>query len=185
MNNQFTAPLNRRGFLKSSAAGLGAIAMNSLMAGDEIYKKGTHFAPKAKRIIFLFMSGGPSQHDLFDHKPKMHDLFDTDLPDSIRQGQRLTTMTSGQSRFPIAPSMYKFSRHGQSGTEFSELLPYTASMADDIAVMRTVHTDAINHDPAITMIQTGVQLPGKPSLGSWLSYGLGSENLNHDKKGEI
>ena len=172
--------LSRRAFFGKTLWGVGASALASMMPQQVLGSLPAHanLAPKAKRIIYLFMSGAPSQIDLFDHKPKMHGLFDTDLPDSVRQGQRLTTMTSGQARFPIAPSMYQFSRHGQSGTEFSELLPHTASMADDIAVVRTVHTDAINHDPAITMIQTGVQLPGKPSLGSWLSYGLGSENLN-------
>ena len=167
---------SRRQFLGTLATG--ALAAGRLTAARPTRAKAPHFAPKAKRVIYLFMSGAPSQIDLFDHKPKMQDLFDKDLPDSVRKGQRLTTMTSGQSRFPIAPSMYQFARHGQSGTEVSELLPHTAGMVDDIAVVRTVHTDAINHDPAITMIQTGTQLPGKPSLGAWLSYGLGSENNN-------
>ncbi|MBT5925821.1 MAG: DUF1501 domain-containing protein, partial [Verrucomicrobia bacterium] len=172
--------LSRRSFFGRTLWGVGAGALSTMMPSSVLggLPVNATVAPTAKRVIYLFMSGAPSQIDLFDHKPKMHDLFDKDLPDSVRQGQRLTTMTSGQKRFPIAPSMYQFSRHGQSGTEVSELLPHTASMVDDIAVVRTVHTDAINHDPAITMIQTGTQLPGKPSLGSWLSYGLGSENNN-------
>ncbi|MDA7660382.1 DUF1501 domain-containing protein [Verrucomicrobia bacterium] len=171
--------LSRRSFFGRTLWGVGAGALTSMMPSRLLGSPlNASFAPRAKRVIYLFMSGAPSQIDLFDHKPKMQDLFDKDLPDSVRQGQRLTTMTSGQSRFPIAPSMYQFARHGQSGTEVSELLPHTAGMVDDIAVVRTVHTDAINHDPAITMIQTGTQLPGKPSLGAWLSYGLGSENNN-------
>ena len=124
------------------------------------------------------MNGGPSQMDLFDYKPKMGAMFDKDLPDSIRMGQRLTTMTSGQSRFPIAPSKYKFAQHGQSGMWISELLPWTARLADQIALVKTVWTEAINHDPAVTYICTGHQLPGRPSLGSWLSYGLGTMNQN-------
>jgi hypothetical protein len=134
-----------------------------------------HFAPKAKRLIYLFMNGGPSQMDLLDYKPNLDKIFDTDLPDSIRMGQRLTTMTSGQARFPIAPSIYKFKQYGKSGIWFSELLSHTAEVADELAIVKTVHTEAINHDPAVTYIQTGNQIPGKPSLGSWLSYGLGSE----------
>ena len=124
------------------------------------------------------MNGGPSQMDLFDYKPKMGAMFDKDLPDSIRMGQRLTTMTSGQARFPIAPSKYKFAQHGQSGMWVSELLPWTARLADEIALVKTVWTEAINHDPAVTYICTGNQLPGRPSLGSWLSYGLGTMNQN-------
>jgi hypothetical protein len=138
----------------------------------------THFAPQAKRVIYLFMSGAPSQLDMYDYKPKMDDLFDTDLPESIRMGQRLTTMTSGQKRFPIAPSKYSFKQYGQGGAWVSELLPHTATVVDELAFIRTVHTEAINHDPAITFIQTGSQLPGKPSLGAWLAYGLGSINRN-------
>ena len=135
-----------------------------------------HHVPSAKRVIYLFMSGAPSQLDLFDNKPKMADMFDQDLPDSIIDGQRLTTMTSNQKRFPIAPSRYKFAQHGQAGTWMSELLPHMSSVVDDLAVIKTVHTEAINHDPAITYIQTGAQVPGRPSMGAWLSYGLGSEN---------
>lgn len=167
--------------------GLGTAALSSLLPKQDLFgavpaTRGslglTHFAPKAKRAIYLFMAGAPSQIDTFDYKPKLGELFDTDLPDSIRKGQRLTTMTSGQSRFPIAPSKYGFSQHGQNGTWVSELMPYTAKMVDDLAIIRSVHTEAINHDPAITYICTGHQLPGRASLGSWLSYGLGSMNEN-------
>jgi hypothetical protein len=133
-------------------------------------------AAKAKRIIYLFQSGAPSQMDLFDPKPAIADRRGEDLPDSIRKGQRLTTMTSGQKKFPVAPTIFKFGRHGQSGMEFSELLPHLSKQADKLAMIRTVHTEAINHDPAITFCQTGHQLAGRPSIGSWLSYGLGSEN---------
>ncbi len=137
-----------------------------------------HHPPTAKRIIYLFMSGGPAQQDLFDYKPEMDKLFDKDLPDSIRQGQRITTMTSGQKRFPLAPSMFNFQQHGQSGAWVSELLPHTTKVIDDLSFIRSVHTNAINHDPAMTYIQTGRELPGWPSLGAWLSYGLGSANEN-------
>lgn len=178
--------ITRRHFFAKSALGLGTAALASLLPSgaraDSTAFGGLpalpHFAPKAKRAIYLFMSGAPSQMDLFDYKPKMAEWFDKDLPESVRNGQRLTTMTSGQSRFPIAPSKYKFAQHGQSGAWVSELLPKTASMVDDIAVVKTIWTEAINHDPAITYICTGNQLPGRPSLGSWLSYGLGSENQN-------
>ncbi len=166
----------RRQFFAHGAKGLGLAALSGLLGDDAGAVQ--HLAPKAKRAIYLFMSGAPSQIDLWDHKPKMEAWFDKDLPDSVRQGQRLTGMTSGQKRFPVAPSIYQFQRHGQSGTEVSELLPNTAKMVDDLAVIRTVHTEAINHDPAITYIQTGSQIPGRPSLGSWLSYGLGSTNKN-------
>ncbi|MCA9113366.1 MAG: DUF1501 domain-containing protein, partial [Planctomycetaceae bacterium] len=130
------------------------------------------------RAIYLFMAGAPSQIDTFDYKPKVDVMFDKDLPESVRMGQRLTTMTSGQQRFPLAPSKYKFARHGESGAWVSELLPYTAKMVTDIAIVRSLNTEAINHDPAITYICTGHQLPGRASLGSWLSYGLGSMNEN-------
>ena len=172
----------RRQFFRRGALGLGAAALGHLapraLAGAGLPDHITHFAPKAKRAIYLFMSGGPSQMDLFDYKPKMDAIFDTDLPESIRKGQRLTTMTSGQKRFPIAPSKYAFKQYGKSGAWVSELLPHTAKMVDELAFIRTVHTDAINHDPAITYIQTGSQIPGKASLGAWLSYGLGSMNEN-------
>lgn len=173
----------RRQFFRKSAAGLGGVALTSLLGRDGLYGaelagERFHHTPKAKRAIYLFMSGAPSQIDLWDPKPKMDALYDTDLPDTIRKGQRLTTMTSKQARFPIAPSIYQFQKHGQSGTPVSELLPHTAKMVDDIAVIRSLWTEAINHDPAITYIQTGNQIPGRPSLGAWLSYGLGSENEN-------
>jgi uncharacterized protein (DUF1501 family) len=179
----------RRQFFGRGARGLGVAALASLL-GDEVLSaeaapavKGgvsglPHFAAKAKRAVWLHMVGAPPQMDLFDYKPKMKDWFDKDLPDSIRKGQRLTTMTSGQSRFPIAPSVFKFQQHGQGGAWISELLPYTARMADDLAIVRTLHTEAINHEPAITFIQTGSQIPGRPCLGAWLAYGLGSMNQN-------
>jgi hypothetical protein len=135
-----------------------------------------HFAPKAKSIIYLHMNGGPSQIDLLDYKPSLIDQFDQDLPDSIRKQQRITTMTSGQARLPVAPSKFSFAQHGQSGRWVSELLPFTAKIVDDIAVIKTMHTHAINHDPACTFVMTGNEVPGKASLGSWLSYGLGSES---------
>ncbi len=182
---QYYQTITRRHFFQRGAMGLGAAALANLIGEGRTWAgtnaggvTGHHFAPRAKRAIYLFMAGAPSQIDLLDHKPKLDRLFDTDLPDSVRRGQRLTTMTSGQKRFPIAPSKYAFQPHGQSGTWVSELLPYTAKMTDDIALVRTVHTEAINHDPAITYICTGHQLPGRASLGSWLSYGLGS--LNED-----
>jgi hypothetical protein len=135
-----------------------------------------HFLPKAKSVIYLHMNGGPSQLDTWDYKPKLKEQFDKDLPDSIRLGQRITTMTSGQSRLPIAPSKFKFSQFGQSGRWVSELLPFTAQCVDDIALVKSVHTNAINHDPACTFVMTGSEVPGKASLGSWLAYGLGSES---------
>ena len=181
----------RRHFFGRTAGGIGTAALASLV-NPQLFagtRDGTmdrvggleelpHFAPKAKRVIYLFMSGAPSQLDMWDYKPKMNDWFDKDLPDSIRNGQRITTMTSGQKRFPIAPSTFKFDQHGQHGAWVSELLPHTAGMVDDLAVVKTVNTEAINHDPAITYIQTGSQLPGRPSTGAWLSYGLGSMNEN-------
>lgn len=138
-----------------------------------------HHPATAKRFIYLFMSGGPAQMDLYDYKPLVAKLFDRDLPDSVRQGQRFTTMTSGQKRFPLAPSMFKFGQHGDCGRWVTELLPHTAKVVDDLSFINSVHTNAINHDPAITFIQTGRELPGWPSLGSWLAYGLGvaTENL--------
>jgi hypothetical protein len=180
--------ITRRHFFGRAALGLGVPALASLLAqpagaGEVPSPTGglpglPHFAPKAKRAIYLFMNGGPSQMDLFDYKPKMAELFDKDLPGSVRMGQRLTTMTSGQARFPIAPSKYKFKQHGKSGAWVSELLPWTARMVDDLAIIRTVWTEAINHDPAVTYICTGHQLPGRASLGAWFSYGLGTMNHN-------
>lgn len=137
-----------------------------------------HHPPTAKRFIYLFMGGGPAQMDLYDYKPTLTKLFDKDLPDSVRQGQRFTTMTSGQKRFPLAPSIFKFKQHGECGRWVSELLPHTAGIVDDMSFMYSVHTNAINHDPAITAIQTGRELPGWPSLGAWLAYGLGVSNEN-------
>jgi hypothetical protein len=177
----------RRHFFGKAALGLGTAALASLLHPDRLHAAASdrlravaapHFAPKAKRAIYLFMAGAPSQIDLFDYKPRVDGMFDKDLPESVRMGQRLTTMTSGQQRFPLAPSKYKFTQHGKSGAWVSELLPYTAKMVDDLAIVRSVHTEAINHDPAITYICTGHQLPGRASLGAWLSYGLGSLNEN-------
>jgi hypothetical protein len=177
--------MTRRHFFRAGALGLGAAAAATLLptpataAGAVGGLPGLpHFAPKAKRAIYLFMNGGPSQQDLWDYKPKMAEMFDKDLPESIRNGQRLTTMTSGQTRFPIAPSKYKFKKHGKGGVPVSELLPWTAKIVDDIALVKSVHTEAINHDPAVTYICTGNQIPGRPSLGAWLSYGLGTLNAN-------
>src|SRR5438552_3489307 len=135
-----------------------------------------HFAPKAKAIIYLHMNGGPSQLDTFDYKPGLAAFFDKELPGSVRMGQRITTMTSGQARFPVAPSLFQFARHGRCGTWVSELLTHTAKCVDDLALVKSVHTNAINHDPACTFVMTGSEVPGKPSIGSWLAYGLGSES---------
>ncbi len=174
--------LTRRHFFSRTANGIGVAALASLLneRGAAAEHDGSpavpHFAPKAKRIIYLFMSGGPSHIDLFDYKPKLRDHHGTELPASIRMGQRITGMTSGQKSFPCVAPMFRFARHGQSGTWLSELLPYTAQIVDDIALVKSVNTEAINHDPAVTYIQTGHQQPGRPSLGSWLSYGLGSES---------
>jgi len=179
--------VTRRHFFRAGAMGLGTAALASLMPERMLAADGErsgglpglpHFAPKAKRAIYLFMNGGPSQIDLWDYKPRMEEYYDRDLPESIRMGQRLTTMTSGQARFPVAPSKFRFSQHGRNGTWVSELLPWTARMVDDLCVIRTMHTEAINHDPAVTYICTGNQIPGRASLGSWLSYGLGSDNEN-------
>ncbi len=175
---------NRRLFLRSTGAGLGGAALATLlnpapscaMASEQGLPTLPHFAPKAKRIIYLFQSGAPSQMDLFDPKPAMVNRQGEDLPASIRLGQRLTTMTSGQATFPVAPSIFKFNQHGQSGMWMSELMPHLSTVVDDLCMIRSVHTEAINHDPAITFCQTGSQLAGRPSIGSWLSYGLGSEN---------
>ena len=138
----------------------------------------TRYPPKAKHVIYLHMVGGPPQMDMYDYKPAMSDWYDKDLPDSIRMGQRLTTMTSNQTRFPVAPSVFKFAQHGESGMWVTELLPWTAKMVDEMCFIRSMHTDAINHEPAISFMQTGNQITGRPCLGSWASYGLGS--LNED-----
>ncbi|MEN9635090.1 MAG: hypothetical protein RL077_3494 [Verrucomicrobiota bacterium] len=155
-------------------AGLGQDALNARVHPPQAGFP--HFPAKAKRIIYLHMNGGPSQLDTFDYKPGLQERFDQDLPASIRQGQRITTMTSGQTRFPVAPSIFKFAQHGQSGAWVSELLPQTAKLVDDMAIIRSVSTNAINHDPACTFLMTGSEIPGRASIGSWLSYGLGSEN---------
>ena len=182
----------RRHFFGRAAGGIGTAALASLLnpslfgatapsteeLGEQDLARYKKFAPKAKRVIYLFMSGAPSQLDMWDYKPQLEPWFDKDLPDSVRNGQRITTMTSGQKRFPIAPSTFKFNRHGKNGTWVSELLPHTAKIVDDIALLKSVNTEAINHDPAITYIQTGSQLPGRPSAGAWVSYGLGSMNAN-------
>ena len=172
--------INRQTFLKSSAGSLWLSAMMSLGRSESdsqtALSSGIHHPAKAKRIIYLFQSGAPSQMDLFDPKPDLENRRGEDLPESIRQGQRLTTMTSGQSKFPVAPSMFKFAQHGKSGMWFSELMPHMASLSDDWCQIRSMHTEAINHDPAITFCQTGSQLAGRPSIGSWISYGLGSQN---------
>lgn len=169
----------RRHFFGRSAYGLGAIALSKLL-GDELPRGGLsglpHFAPKAKRVIYLFQSGAPSQIELFDYKPKLQQLRGTDLPDSVRQGQRLTAMTASQASFPIVPSMFSFRQRGHSGAWVSELLPHTAEIADKLCFVKSMHTEAINHDPAVTFFQTGAQLAGRPSIGAWISYGLGSEN---------
>jgi uncharacterized protein (DUF1501 family) len=189
--HEYLNTLTRRQFFAGAGLAMGGVALNwlaprlgaaaspldALKARVHPPLAGfPHFAPTAKRIIYLHMNGGPSQLDTFDHKPGLQEHFDVDLPDSIRMGQRITTMTSGQTRFPVAPSIFKFAQHGQSGAWVSELLPWTAKLVDDIAIVRSVHTQAINHDPACTYLMTGSEIPGKASLGSWLSYGLGSEN---------
>jgi len=181
--------LTRRHFFGKASHGLGVAALASLLAdqgmaapraGEAAPLGGLpglpHFAPKAKRVIYLFQSGGPSQIELFDYKPRLAELRQTELPDSVRRGQRLTGMTSGQTSFPVVPSLYRFQQHGQSGAWLSELLPHTAKVADQLCFIKSMHTEAINHDPAVTFFQTGFQLAGRPSIGSWIAYGLGSEN---------
>lgn len=177
--------INRRNFIKGTG-GLGLAALFSMLGGEAL-ASGTkdvygglpgipHFPPKAKRVIYLFQSGAPSQMELFDPKPTLDKFRGEDLPASIRGGQRLTGMTSGQKTFPVAPNVFKFAQHGQSGIELSELLPHTANVVDELCFIRSMHTDAINHDPAVTFFQTGFQIAGRPSIGSWLAYGLGTEN---------
>ncbi len=187
MNNnpidQWIALETRRQFFGKSAKGLGAAALASMMTRDAQAREGGvlangHFPARAKRVIWLFAAGAPSHLDTLDYKPKMAEWFNKDLPESVRKGQRLTTMTASQPRFPIAPSIFKFPQHGQCGKHVSELLPKVGSMADDLAFVHTMWTEAINHDPAITYIQTGNQIPGRPSLGAWVSYGLGTLNRN-------
>jgi hypothetical protein len=173
--------LTRRHFFGRTATGIGIAALATLL--DRDLKGATtgalpgfpNFAPKAKRIIYLFQSGGPSQLETFDYKPQLVERQGTDLPESIRMGQRLTGMSSQQANFPVVPSKFKFAQQGKSGTWVSELLPHTAKIVDDLTIVKSVHTEAINHDPAVTMMQTGAQLGGRPSFGAWVSYGIGSE----------
>jgi hypothetical protein len=167
--------MNRRHFLHTLGVGLGGAAMG-LLGQQAAAAPGAHLKPKAKRVIYLFQSGAPSQLELFDYKPALAKLHMTELPDSVRMGQRLTGMTANQSSFPLVQSTFKFKQHGESGAWISELLPYTARVADDLCIIRSVNTEAINHDPAITFIQTGSQLAGRPSMGAWVAYGLGSAN---------
>jgi len=170
--------LTRRTFFKSSSLGIGSAALASLLSTDAEASAGLpglpHFPAKAKRVIYLFQHGAPSQLDLFDYKADLQKLRGTELPESIRKGQRLTGMTAYQAKFPTAPSLFQFAQHGQSGMWLSELLPHTAKMADEICVIRSMQTEAINHDPAVTFFQTGFQIAGRPSIGAWISYGLGS-----------
>jgi hypothetical protein len=172
---------SRREMLSGTGYGLGAAALHVLLgrsAAVAAPRSFPNFTPRAKRVIFLFQAGGPSHLDLLDYKPQMKGRFDQDIPPSIFGGQRVTGMVAQQDRFPVVPTMYGFRQYGESGRWLSELLPHTAKIADEICLLQAMHTEAINHDPAITFIQTGSQLPGRPSLGSWIDYGLGSENEN-------
>ncbi|MFN9374534.1 MAG: DUF1501 domain-containing protein [Planctomycetaceae bacterium] len=194
VNRDLLDAINRRYFFGRSACGLGTAALASILNPTLFAPRASaaeatgaeslgalpelHGTPRAKRVIWLFMADAPSQLDLWDYKPKLQEYFDKDLPESVRNGQRITTMTSGQSRLPCAPSMFKFNQHGKNGTWVSELLPHIASQIDDLCLIKTLNTEAINHDPAITYIQTGSQIPGRPSLGAWLSYGIGSPNAD-------
>ena len=179
----------RRQFFGSAGLRLGSLALAQLLGGADTSRAAAptgrvhlpqpgfpHFAPRAKSLIYLHMNGGPSQIDLWDYKPELQKHFNEELPKSIRGEQRITTMTSGQGKLPVAPSMFKFAQHGECGRWVSELIPHTARMVDDIALIKTVHTSAINHDPACTFVMTGSEVPGRASIGSWLAYGLGSEN---------
>src|SRR5690349_17853823 len=179
--------VNRRRFLSKLSLGIGSVALGSLLIPDLFSNKSDEemmltglpqFAPKAKRIIYLFQNGAPSQLDLFDYKPKLQEMFGLDLPASVRMGQRLTGMTADQKKFPLAGSVFKFNQYGQAKAWISEILPYTAKVADDLCIIKSMFTEAINHDPALTFFQTGAQIGNRPSMGSWLSYGLGSENKN-------
>ena len=178
--------MNRRRFLSRLSLGIGSVALGSLLIPDLFNKNDeeaaitglAQFAPKAKRIIYLFQNGAPSQLDLFDYKPLLQKMHGEDLPASIRQGQRLTGMTADQKKFPLAGTVFQFNQYGQAKAYISELLPYTAGVADDICIIKSLYTEAINHDPALTFFQTGAQVGNRPSMGAWLSYGLGSENKN-------
>jgi hypothetical protein len=165
--------LNRRALLSQAGLGLGSAALASLLNETGV---ASHFAPRAKSIIYLFMHGGPSQLDLFDYKPNLQEQHGQELPASVRGDQRLTGMTSGQKSLPIASSRFQFAQYGESGAWVSELLPHTGEIVDELCIVRSLQTEAINHDPAVTYLQTGHQLPGRPSFGAWLSYGLGSES---------
>ena len=171
---------SRRELLARAGYGIGAAALHALLGGRAMAAGTTfpNFAPRAKRVIFLFQAGGPSHLDLLDYKPQMKGRFDQDIPPSVFGGQRVTGMVAQQDRFPVVPTMYGFKQYGECGRWLSELLPHTGKIADEICVLRAMHTEAINHDPAITFIQTGSQLPGRPCMGSWIHYGLGSENEN-------
>lgn len=178
--------INRRHFLSKLSVGLGSVALGSLLIPD-LFSPGNeealisglpHFAPKAKRIIYLFQNGAPSQLDLFDHKPMLEKMHGQDLPASVRNGQRLTGMTADQKKFPLAGSIFKFNEYGEARAQMSELLPYTSGVVDDLCIVKSMFTEAINHDPALTFFQTGAQIGNRPSMGSWLSYGLGTENKN-------
>ena len=170
--------VNRRHFFGKTAAGLGGLALAGLVPGDSAARVLHPAASRAKRIIYLFQSGGPSQHDLFDYKPLLNEMHGQQLPDHVRDGQRLTGMSSHQASIPLAGSAFKFRQHGQAGMWVSELMPETAAIADELCFIRSMYTEAINHDPAVTFFQTGSQIAGRPSMGSWFSYGLGSENDN-------
>lgn len=179
--------LSRRQWLGQTGIGLGTIALASLLGESQASGARSafgglpglpHHAPRAKRVIFLCQSGAPSQIELFDSKPELEEREGEELPESVRMGQRLTTMTSGQARKALCPSAFQFAKHGNCGAEVSELLPHTAKIVDDLCIVRSVQTEAINHDPAITFLQTGSQQPGRPSMGAWVTYGLGSENAN-------
>ena len=188
LEKEFKLSMTRRAFFSRTSTGIGVAALASLFNPNLFAATGEfdprtgglaglpHFTPKAKRVIFLHQSGAPSQMELFDYKPALERFHNTELPGSVRMGQRITGMTSGQESFPVARSIFKFAPQGKSGTYLSELLPHHAKIVDDIALVKTMHTDAINHDPAITFIQTGFMQPGRPSMGAWVSYGLGSEN---------
>ena len=177
--NSVIDQITRRHFFGRTAMGLGSAALASLVGREAgANPVAPLFPAKAKRVIWLFQSGAPSQMDLFDYKPRLIEFHKQELPASIRMGQRLTGMTSGQTSFPVAASKYKFAQYGESGMWLSEMLPYTAGIADEMCLIRSMHTEAINHDPAITFIQTGSQLPGRPSFGSWVDYGLGTTNEN-------
>lgn len=186
--HQYTPNYSRRSFLNKTTMGLGAAALTSLirpsiLLGNSLLPSNglpgfPNFAPKAKRVIYLFQSGGPSQMELFDYKPLLEKMNGEELPESVRKGQRLTGMTSGQKTFPLAGSHYSFAQHGKSGAWVSELMPYTSKIVDELCFIKSMYTEAINHDPAMTFFQTGSQQPGRPSMGSWISYGLGSDNDN-------